>query len=67
MFYSTRHFFRLAGLLLAAYITYQRLPDMLRGLKSAWTHLNRFFSAHALDAAVALLHDALHWVLPGTH
>jgi hypothetical protein len=60
MFYSTRHFFRLAVLLLAAYLAYERLPNMLRGLQSAGEHLSRLFSAHTLASVAALLHDALY-------
>jgi hypothetical protein len=65
MFYSTRHFFKLAGFLLAACLACQRFPDMLRGLKNVWGALERFLSAHALSAGFSLLLDGFSRVMQG--
>jgi hypothetical protein len=36
MVYSTRYFFRLAGLLLAAYVLYAYFPDILEYASGGW-------------------------------
>jgi hypothetical protein len=63
MFYSTRHFFRLALLLLAGCIAYERLPDMLIWLKGVWTPVEQFLTAYAPRAAASLLIDALQNII----
>jgi hypothetical protein len=63
MFYSTRHFFRLAFLLLAGCVVYERLPDMLLWIKSVWAPAERFMSAFSPHAAASLLIDALNTVM----
>jgi hypothetical protein len=46
MFYSTRYFFRLAGLLLAVYLVYTRFPVLLWGAKHIGEYIERFFSQY---------------------
>jgi hypothetical protein len=65
MFYSTRHFFKLAGLLLAACLACQRFPDLLRWLKNVWASIERFLLAHTLSAEVSLLLDGFFRVIQG--
>jgi hypothetical protein len=60
MFYSTRHFFKVAALLLAVSWVYTRLPDVLEGIRRVWAYLDRFFSRPALDEAVSAVYTALY-------
>jgi hypothetical protein len=60
MFYSTRYFFRLAGLFLAAYLVYTRLPDILGGIKNIWEYAGLFFSRYTRDDAISLVYEALY-------
>jgi hypothetical protein len=53
MFYSTRYFFRLIGLLLAMYLAYTRFPVLLRGAKHIWEYIEYFFSHYALENTVS--------------
>ena len=63
MFYSTRYFFRLVCLLLAAYLMYTRFPDMLWGLRQAWEYIERHFSQYTLYKVVLLICNAIYSVI----
>jgi hypothetical protein len=65
MFYSTRYFFRLAGLLLAAYLVYSHFPDILRGLRGMGEYIGRFFSRYTPDTMAAIIYNALSSVIRG--
>jgi hypothetical protein len=65
MFYSTRYFFRLAGLLLAACLVNTRFPVLLRGVKHVWKYIEYFFSHYAPEKAVSEVYEIIFGLLKG--
>jgi hypothetical protein len=63
MFYSTRYFFRLVGLLLAAYLIFTRFPDIRWGLRHVWEYIERFITQYTLHEVVSLVYDAIYSVI----
>jgi hypothetical protein len=65
MFYSTRYFFRLAGLLLAVYLVCARFPNILWGLQRVWDYIRLLFFRYSLDDVVSAVYTGIYGILKG--
>jgi hypothetical protein len=65
MFYSTRYFFRLVGLLLAVYLVYTHFPNVLWGLRRVWEYIEYLFSGYTFDGIISGVYKALSSLLRG--